>query len=975
MKLFLHRITAVALVLGALWTPIGARAQSLPAAPAALSTYIVQLTEPPLAEYAGGQAGLAPTNPQLLGQRKLDAASSSSAAYRAFLASRQAAAVDGMSAALGRSVEVLYHYDAALNGVAVRLNPAEAAAVAGLPGVRRVVADQVLTLLTDVGPAWIGATGIWDGTDTGGLGASKGEGIVVGIIDTGINHDHPSFADIGGDGYNHTNPRGQYYGICTVAVILCNDKLIGIYDYLGGTGEDDNEHGSHTASTTAGNVLTATVHLPTLTLTRTISGVAPHANIIAYRACATPPTLPDPGPALGGCLSSQTLLAINQATLDQVDVINYSISGGADPYNDLVSDAFLSARTAGIFVSAAAGNEGPGPSTTSHNEPWTLAVAAETHNRKYVNTLADMAGGSTTPPADMSGAGVTSGYGPAQIVYAGAAPYNDPLCENSTGGTYSGQIVVCDRGTNGRVEKSQNVLAAGAGGFVLANDQASGDSLVGDAYALPGVHITYADGVTLKAWIAAGAVHTATITGAVVDTTPANGDIIASFSSRGPAGTLPGVLKPDITAPGVDVLAAINSASPIPGPDPEFGFLSGTSMAAPHAAGAAALLIAIHPEWSPAEVQSALMTTAFTGPRTGSNGVHPVLDTDGVSLADPFAMGAGRIDLSLAARAGLVLDESEANYTAANPSTNGDPTSLNLASLANGACSGICSWTRVFSSTLGASRTWTASTNAPAGLAVTVAPSVFTLDPGESVSVTITAHVGAVPINHWYFASFSLHAAGSPDSRLPIALYAIGNPATDVRPVLYMHGNPDDGCSGTGTTDVAGCDGPFLLKSSVFYTGTAASWTVANPATTDAAYRSLTTPNWIWNLDYPTTLSGTMTVEWWAECGTCGGLVGTADWVIRIWADGTLAYEQRVTATPGAPATAARLTASIDLPYMTATSDYVLHIEPVYVDTQNNTKIYYDSTGACPDAAGSGPCDSLVRMPVLYLLRFPIVTR
>jgi subtilisin family serine protease len=144
--------------------------------------------------------------------------------------------------------------------------------------------------------------------------------------------------------------------------------------------------------------------------------------------------------------------------------------------------------------------------------------------------------------------------------------------------------VVCDRGTCGRVEKAQNVKEGGAGGYVLANDQANGGSLIADPYALPGVHITYQDGVALEAGLASAGTHTGSIAGMSLDTAAANGDVMASFSSRGPDKTDPAVLKPDITAPGVDILAAVNGVNPLD--PPEFGILSGTSMAAPHLTGA-----------------------------------------------------------------------------------------------------------------------------------------------------------------------------------------------------------------------------------------------------------------------------------------------------------------------------------------------------------------------------------------------------
>lgn len=730
------------------------------AEPAGLGRYVVQLSDPPLASYRGGIAGLPATNPGTIGQRKLDPSSPASKAYLAYLAQRQSAFEVSLTKTLARPVSLPFHYRYAFNGVAAVINGDEAAAIASLPGVKRVEREVTLQPQTDAGPAWIGATSIWDGSAAGGAHGTLGEGVVVGDIDTGINHDHPSFAAKGDDGYTIRNPRGAYYGLCAPVTGLpfCNSKLIGVYDFTGTSPEDDNEHGSHTAGTAVGNVLNAaTLHAPTIDVTRKISGVAPHANLITYKACTA-----------AGCLSAETTAAIDQATADGVDVINFSIGGGSrNAWSDSNAQAFLGARDAGVFASVAAGNSGPGPSTMGSpaNAPWVTAVAASTHNRKFVNKLTGMSGG----PADMTGAGVTSAYGPAPVVYAGdygyptcgagpALPTGDSAVNPFPPGTFHGEIVVCDRGTYGRVAKGKNVKAGGAGGYVLANDQANGDSLVGDAFDLPGVAITYKDGLAVKQWLAKAGTHTASIAGASVDLNPANGDRMASFSSRGPDKTHPDVLKPDVAAPGVDILAAVNGVNPLG--SPEYGILSGTSMATPHVTGAAALIVALHSTWTPAEIQSALMTTART----------PLAESG--KTVGPFARGAGRVDLTKAALAGLVMNETQPNYVAADPAAGGDMTKLNVPSVADSACESTCTWTRTVTSSLGASATWSVSTVKPRGLGLTVSPSRFTLDPGKSQTLTITADVSKAGVGQWLEGEIRL-AAGSaaPAAHLPVEVF------------------------------------------------------------------------------------------------------------------------------------------------------------------------------------------------------------
>jgi subtilisin family serine protease len=756
----LYRL-AVLLAATAALVPLVAGSQA--AATTGPGRYIIQLSDPPLASYRGGITGLAPTNPATLGAVKLDPASAASKAYLSYLSQKQAAFKTTLTQALGRPVDVPFSYRYAYDGVAAVLTDGEASTVAGLAGVTHVEKEQTLQLQTDVGPTWIGANSIWDGSATVGPRGTMGEGVVVGDIDTGINHDHPSFAATGGDGYTIRDPRGTYYGLCdpVTGAPFCNSKLIGVYDFTGTTPEDDNEHGSHTASTAVGDVINAAVlHAPTIDVTRKISGVAPHANLITYKACTA-----------AGCLSAETTEAIDQALADSVDVINYSIGGGSrDPWSDSNADAFLGARDAGVFASVAAGNSGPAARTMGSpaNAPWVTAVAASTHNRKFVNALTGMSGG-TNPPATLTGAGVTAGYGPAKIVYAGdygyrlcgagpALPTGDSVINPFPPATFHGEIVVCDRGTYGRVAKGNNVKAGGAGGYVLANDQASGNSLIGDAFGLPGVALTYSDGLALKQWLATPGDHTGSIAGESLDLSASNGDQMAAFSSRGPDKSVPDVLKPDIAAPGVDILAAVNTTNPLS--DPEYGILSGTSMATPHMTGAAALIRAVHNTWTPAEIQSALMTTAKT----------PL--TENGKTVGPFARGAGRADLTHAALAGLVLNETAPNYAAADPSLGGDPTMLNEPSVATSGCEATCKWTRTVTSSLPTSATWTVSTVKPKNMGLTVTPSKFTLAPGAKQVLTITADVSKLAVGQWLEGEIRMSAGNlAPAAHLPVAVF------------------------------------------------------------------------------------------------------------------------------------------------------------------------------------------------------------
>lgn len=527
-------------------------------------------------------------------------------------------------------------------------------------------------------------------------------------MDSGINSDHPSFAAVGGDGYQHINPLGSGNFVpgsyCdTVDPSFCNDKLIGAWDFTdidGTVPEDDDGHGSHTASTAAGNVvLGAEVVSPTATASFDITGVAPHANIIAYDVCQRT------------CPGAALIAAINQVIIDNgnlpngITALNYSISGGGDPYNDPVELGFLAAVESGVYVAASGGNSGPAAGTVAHLGPWVSTTAASTHSREIPNTLGSLVSdGSNTP--DLRGLGFTAGYGPAAIVNSADYEADFPgatLCgvgEAGSGdtspfppGTFNGEIVACTRGEFGRVEKGENVLSAGAGGYVLMDN---GGGVVGDPHVLPGVHISATDGETLATWLADNKDNNpmATISGFSIENDARLADVMAGFSSRGPSQGI-SVLKPDVTAPGVSVLAA--DASTVDSMPPEYQFLSGTSMSSPHNAGAGALMSAARPSWTPQQIKSAIMLTADN---------KNTRKEDGVTPTDPFDLGAGRIQLGRADRSGLIMNETIGNFRAANPDEGGDPKTLNLASVMDSNCVGTCTWTRTVTNTLPRTGLW-----------------------------------------------------------------------------------------------------------------------------------------------------------------------------------------------------------------------------------------------------------------------------
>jgi subtilisin family serine protease len=698
--------------------------------------------------------------------------------YLQQLDTARARVLDAGSAELGRTLTPHAVYRYAGNGMALSLTDAEAAQMATLPGVLGLRRERVSHPLTDAGPQWIGADKLWNG-GVSGIAATKGEGVVIGIIDTGISPAHPSFAATGPDGYAIANPRGHFYGLCASGQATCNNKLIGIYDFTdeGTKGIDSVGHGTHVAGIAAGDGMNNALAGTTVSLSRFVSGVAPHANIIMYKACNS-------SSSGGTCPESALVGALDQAIADNVDVINYSIGGDAQDAWQLLAQgntdaaAMFNARAAGIVVVAAMGNEGPGPNSLGEpgNVPWVIGVANATHNRQFANTIGGFSG-APNAPATQTGAGYTSGYGPAEIVYAGN--YGNALCGTGptdyppTGksnpfppGTFHGQIVICDRGIYARVEKGYNVKLSGAGGYILANAQSDGESIVSDDHYLPAVHLGYAEGEVLKDWVASSGSHQGRISGVTALLDASLGDILNASSSRGPYGgfnkTLSGgILKPDITAPGTNILSSDYQSNGLV-------FMSGTSMASPHVAGAAALLVAAHPTWGPAQIESALVGTALAG---------SVRLQDGVTPATPLDAGAGRVQLAAAVQAGLYLPLSAADFRAQDPSRGGNPTRLNRPGIESESCPGQCSFVRNVADMSGGGA-WTASVQgATANAKITVTPTQFTLAAGASQTLNIAVDVSDPHlIGTWANARIVLHKTGggqaATDTALTLAVYS-----------------------------------------------------------------------------------------------------------------------------------------------------------------------------------------------------------
>lgn len=729
----------------------GLQAPRLPnsAAPGArgMVSVIVKLDQSPLATYRGGIDQLAPTDPKVTGADHLDTESKDSRAYLGYLA-RQQDAFEAAAKSVIPQANITHRYDVILDGLSMLVPADQVGSLSTLKGVVAVYPDELRKTDTDNSPQFIGAPAVWN--QLGGQ-ESSGEGVVIGVLDTGIWPEHPSFSDPDPSGKPYA-PLASWHGTaCDFgkpgstlgdAPFTCNNKLVGAarfmatYEAVIGllpeeyrSARDDDGHGTHTSSTSGGN---AGVQASIFGIPRgTISGIAPRARIAMYKVCGAQ-----------GCFQSDSAAAVEQAIQDGVNVINFSISGGNNPYSDAVELAFLDAYAAGVFVAASAGNSGPGADTVNHRGPWVTTVAASTQNRAFVNTVNVTADGGAS--LTLSGVSLTGGIGPMPLVVAGDAPYNDPLCLNSTAdGAFAGKIVVCKRGVAGRAEKGYNVQQRGAVGMILYNQALNVTDLETDNHFIPASHIQFTDGQALLDFNASHTNVQATLTQGVK--APAQGDVMASFSSRGGPGQSLGVSKPDVTAPGVQILAGASAQHLTPdqggvalGPEGElFQAIAGTSMSSPHVAGSAALLKALHLSWTPGQIKSALMTTASQN----------VVKEDGVTPANAFDDGSGRIDLNYAGNAMLTFDETAADYAALRDQL----WNANYPSLYVPLLPGSITVSRTVHNEDNKMRSWTTDVAAPADVSVTL-PKNFSIAKNGNLTLQITVSAPTVPLGEVRFA-------------------------------------------------------------------------------------------------------------------------------------------------------------------------------------------------------------------------------
>ncbi|KAK4344068.1 hypothetical protein RND71_037162 [Anisodus tanguticus] len=537
---------------------------------------------------------------------------------------------------------MVYAYHNVIKGFAAKLSPEESKEMEKKEGFISARPQRVLPLHTTHTPSFLGLQqnlGFW-------RDSNYGKGVIIGVLDTGIAPDHPSFSDEG-----MPPPPTKWKGKCEFNSTACNNKLIGARSFSFGKGTtlDDDGHGTHTASTAAGSfVKNANVYG---NANGTAVGIAPLAHLAIYRVCTSL-----------GCSESDILAAMDVAIEDGVDILSLSLGGSSKPFHDdAIALGAYSAMEKGIFVSCSAGNRGPTPKSVGNEAPWILTVGASTFDRIIKATAVlgnkeEFQGESAFQPKDFP-----STLSP--LVYAGSnssdinAPYCSTTSLNNT--DLTGKIILCEVGGGiTGVAKGKAVKAAGGIAMILMNRLQDGSTTSADAHVLPATDVTYADGQKILAYINSTSNPLATITfqGTIIG--DKNAPVIASFSSRGPSRANPGILKPDIIGPGVNILAAWpTSVENTTEPKPTFNIISGTSMSCPHLSGVAALLKSAHPNWSPSIIKSAIMTTADTV-NLGNN----TIQDENHEPASLFAIGAGHVNPSKANDPGLVYDIQSKDY-------------------------------------------------------------------------------------------------------------------------------------------------------------------------------------------------------------------------------------------------------------------------------------------------------------------------
>ena len=781
--------------------------------PAASKVYIVQLRSPSAADYhATNLKPLATSATQKAGLR-IEKNSAAIQAYTEKLDSEQ----QQVLSKAGPGTEQLYSYKFGMNGFAARMSFAQAQKLRGMDEVLNVWEDEIRPLVTTDSRTFLG---LFD--NPGGLRsehALDGEGIIIGVIDSGIAPGHPGLADkrkadrprlcrsswaestILGKwlcrSYDKKpdvpdfDPVENWNGTCESGELFettdCNNKLIGARWFITGaensgpidaseyrSPHDADGHGTHTATTAAGRRVSASIFG---TLIGDVEGMAPRARVAVYKACWLRPS-----ESRASCNSSDLASAIDAAVADGVDIISYSVGSSMRDTTAPDDVALMAATKAGVLAVVAAGNDGPNLATIGSpaGAPWVVTAAASTRNGSSSVEALEIA----TPPS------IAGKYATREALFSPPLADHDPIeaklvlvddddttlpsgnngvtsdgCQPLVNGDeVSGNIALMQRSGCLFTDMVRNAEDAGAVAAVIYN--IAGDPIVmfGESglVDIPALMIGQADGNLILAEFDANNEVTAVLEKGLLLTKNETANVMANFSARGP-GPVGDILKPDVTAPGVNIIAGFT-------PDPanamsgeNFAYLSGTSMSTPHVAGVAALLLQAHPDWSPAAIKSALMTSARQNLQI----------PDRVRVANPFDFGAGHIVPNDAMDPGLVFDVSNDEYDAyacgiASPAVDTARCNqlaaagfsffardLNQPSISLSRLASQQTVTRRVSNPGDEAGVFNVQVTAPSGIRVDVNPPSLSLAPGDSVSYDVTLTYESGLLDLWRFGSMS----------------------------------------------------------------------------------------------------------------------------------------------------------------------------------------------------------------------------
>ncbi|XP_017976584.1 PREDICTED: subtilisin-like protease SBT1.1 [Theobroma cacao] len=563
------------------------------------------------------------------------------------------------------SPQLIHVYESAISGFAAKLSSKELESLKKIDGFLSATPDEMFTLQTTRSPQFLGleyGKGLWNASNLN-------SDVIIGLVDSGIWPEHVSFQD-----ENMPPVPSRWKGPCEEGTNFtksnCNKKIIGARYFFKGyeatigkfskitdykSARDSVGHGTHTASTAAGNLVDNASMFGLAN--GTAGGMGYTSRLAIYKVCWND----------GAAAGSDIIAGIDQAIADGVDVLSLSLGSFiSKPYNlDEIAISTFQAVKKGIFVSCAGGNSGPSSSSVTNTAPWIMTVAASYLDRKFATTV-ELGDGQTFQGSSLYVGNETKQL---PLVYGETAGGNKNTIFCAEGSLnrerVKGKIVVCDSTLIfSRFEQGEQVKLAGGAGMLLLNDEKQGEERALVAQPLPDSSLGFSESKAIKEYLKSTTNPTASITFKGTEYgKPA--PMMAAFSSRGPNAVGPDLIKPDVTAPGVNILAAwpgLTGPSSFKSDERRvlFNIASGTSMSCPHVSGIAALLKSVHNDWSPAAIKSALMTTAYV--HDDKCGEIADVASSNYTAATPFAFGSGHVDPEKASDPGLIYDITPEDY-------------------------------------------------------------------------------------------------------------------------------------------------------------------------------------------------------------------------------------------------------------------------------------------------------------------------